>query len=235
MSAGTGHLSEPPGARSCYWLRVHTEPTGSVLRRRIELFEAAGVPLMTVLVPRRGHTITVEPAEADAMPAVTITVRRLFALTGRVDINDTRTGARLGGTSRLGVVRRADGRVLGRFRDARSMRSFFGEGVFTILLALFIGGDDSDGGTSASTLRWMVDGQVRGQLSREGWPFGPDRPPVPRAQRRGLARFIPERVARLLRSLGEAPAWKLELDPQSSGDERLTLAAAIFAVELSRW
>src|SRR5690606_11249793 len=115
----------------------------SELRRRIELFDAAGAPLATALVPRRGRRITVESLEPTVIPPVDITISRLFPLTGRVDITDARSGARLGITSRLGVVRHPDGRVLGRFRDARTMRSYLGEGVVTIALGIIIGGSDS--------------------------------------------------------------------------------------------
>jgi hypothetical protein len=235
MTADIGPPPALPGHRDSYWLRVHAEQTTDVLRRRIELFDAAGQPLARALVPRRGRSIVVETAVPTVVTPVTIAIRRLFPLTGRVDIVDTQTGARLGGTSRLGVVRRADGRVVGRFRDARTTRSFLGEGVFTVILAFFIGGSDSDAGTSASELRWIVDDRTRGELTRAQWPFGPEQPPVPRAQRTGIARFIPERLSRALRGLADAPTWKLELEAQTSDDGRLTLAAAIFAVELSRW
>lgn len=164
-----------------------------------------------------------------------ITIRRLFPLTGRVDITDARSGARLGITSRLGVVRHPDGRVLGRFRDARTMRSYLGEGVLTIVLGIIFGGSDSDGGTSPTGLRWVVDGEDRGELRQSGWPFAPTREPIPRAERSWIQRLIPERVATVLRRIGEAPCWKLEHDALAPDDARLTLAAAVVSVELSRW
>jgi hypothetical protein len=216
--------------RTTYWFRVRSEVRGTARGRAIEVHDASGAFIREAWADRMARAIVVGDD-------VVITRRRMFPLTGRVDIADAARGTILGRTSRGGVVRDAAGRELGRFRDARSLKSFLGEGFFDILVAIFTGGDaSSTGGSGPTGYRWRVAGVERGHLVRAPWPFG-DEPEVvvPRAERPWFARWVPERIARFLRTLTRPPVWTLEVDDLARDEMRVVVAGAIFAIELSHW
>jgi hypothetical protein len=211
-----------------FWFRVRSEMRGKARGRVVAVHDASGAPVASAWIDRTSRAFVVEPG-------LVVTRRRLFPLTGRVDITST-DGEVIGRTNRSGVVRDASGREVGRFRDARSMRSFFSQGFFEIIFAIITGVETSDAGPSGPTgLVWKVAGVPRGGLRRTPWPFGHDEPATPRRQRSWRARLLPERFRRFLRELSRDPTWVLELDAPEAIDPRLTLGSAIFAIELSQW
>ncbi len=212
------------------WFRVRSEVRGSRRGRAFEVFDRSGTPIASAWAEPWAREIAVGGETV-------LRRRRLFPLTGRVDIVDAATGAALGRTGRGGVVRDADDRELGRFRDARTARDFLGEGLFDLFGAILTGGDGSSSTPSGATgYVWRVAGRPRGRLYRAPWPFaGAEASMVAHERRSWLARLVPERLARLLRRVGHDPTWVLELEGVGAAEQRLVLAAAVFAIELSHW
>jgi hypothetical protein len=100
-----------------------------------------------------------------------------------------------------------------------------------------MGGDGSSSTASGpSGYVWRSAGRASGRLYRSAWPFAEAEPaPVPRAQRPWPARVLPERFARFLRGLGGDRAWVLQAEGVGPQEERVVLAAMVFAIELSHW
>ena len=175
-------------------------------------------------------------ADASGQPILTLERRRSFPLTGRVDVRAAASGPPLGIVRRNGRYEDALGRPAGAFRDARSIRGRTHEALFIGLLDTVLG----DGGSEVSGPSgyvWLAEGRPAGTLRREPLPFS--QPPVTLSGIPArLARVVPERMRRRFRTLVGPTGWKLERLPEApvvAADPRLTLAAALFAIELSYW
>lgn len=225
------------------WIRVQSRRTDRPRGRDLELYDEHGALLASARTSHTSRLIEVvldplgQSPHADTALALRLERRRLFPLTGRVDVRDAVSGEELGRTSRAGTVRRRDGSIIGRFRNARRLRGFVGESLFDIGVAILTGGEASGSEPSRPTgFDWIVAAQNRGRLVRAKWPFEDEADrPVPRERRPWIARWIPDRVAAFLRSLSRTPCWRLELESLPSSERRLAIAGALFAVELAHW
>lgn len=203
--------------------------------RVIEVHDARGeLRLRGIAFPWR-REIAVNPVDDRPDAGFVIRRRRLFPLTGKLDLLERRGGGRLGVLSRSGRVLGPGGRDLGRFRDARSLRDWGGEALVELVGAIVSGVEGGDPGRMPQERRWILGRREQGRLQRASWPFAnpSEETPLPA---RGLARFLPPRVSRLLRGLGDPRTWRFDWLPLGEGgDPRMPVAAAVWAVELSHW
>ncbi len=201
----------------------------------IEVHDAGSAPHLRAIAFTWRREIVAEPVRGERDGGFVISRRRLFPITGRLDLLDAVGGRRLGSLHRSGRVRDATGHDLGKFRDPRTLRDWGGETVFELVGAIVTGSEGGDPGRMPQDRTWVRGGREQGRLRRTSWPFAPTAegpPPDPR----GLSRFLPRRLARFMRSLGDPPTWRFDWVPlEGPWDRRLPIAAAVWAVELSHW
>lgn len=223
--------------QSTIWLSAARSVSGGRACRDYVIYDHAGAPKLTAQTSPWQREIVVQTAAQPPQRFLLLRRRLTFPLTGRVDVYDERN-ARLGVVSRSGHYRDASGRSAGRFRDARTFGNRAREGALVGVLDALLGGDATvaEGGGPSAFL-WLVGSEVTGTLGRAPLPFTSEgtaavaaRPPAPTSRRSALTK-------RLREFIGPArpQGWKLERLQAAPGDPRLTLAAALFAIELSHW
>ena len=196
-----------------------------------------GLLRYTAYAGRVPGPITISVPDAPEPPLVRGKPRRSFPISGRYDVLGP-DSAKLGVITRSGRFFDAGGQRLGRFRDARSLRSHAGEGIATIIVEGIIAGDSGAGiGPGASEYRVALEGLPDGRLAMARLPFMPDDEPAPRPGRiaRGLRRIMPARAADRLLERRPPAGWVFEVPETGTLPELLLLAAAILAVEISLW
>lgn len=217
------------------WIRVRRESRDGKACRVIAVHDATGAPELEAVAFTWQRDIVVLPAESARIAGFTIRRRRLFPLTGALDVVDVRDGRRLGILFRSGRVADATGQPQGRFRDARTAGDRAGETAFEFVGAIVTGTEGGDPGRMPAEQRWLVGGREQGRLMRVRWPFAAARED-PAAGTRGLARFLPSKLSAFLRSASEPTTWRFDWTPlELPVDPRLPVAAAVWAVELSHW
>lgn len=210
--------------------------------REHTVHDTAGTPLLTAHTTTWSREITVRHPNDPGGVVLVIRRRRAFPLTGLADVIDATRPRELGTLHRDGRVRDATGIVVGRFTDARSLRRRTAEGLIEGLGTAIVGGDDS-GPVGTNAYVYTSGSEVVGHLVREKLPFTLPEPSQASTPWSRLGRFIPrlgrfapqrwrERVADRMRPSG----WRLERTmPAPDEDPRLSVAGAIFTVELNRW
>lgn len=219
------------------WIVAQPAPAERRRCRDYHVCDAVGTALLSVRAFVWGRDMVARDAVTRA-PMLLVRRRRLFPLTGRVDVLEPAAGRRIGTLHRSGRFVDASGRALGRFRDARSLREKTGESVFQAALEALLDGDGSSSYPSGPEgYVWIgPDGAVAGTLARRMLSFAPgsdnDHAPIPA----GLRAAVAARVRGLVRGLTAPRGWLLErAAPPAGADPLLVTGAALFAVELSRW
>jgi hypothetical protein len=105
--------------------------------------DTAGATLLEARVFLWGRDVTVSEPDG-GRPFLLLRRRRSFPLTGRLDVLDPERGESLGAVWRNGSFADASGGVVGRFRDARSLRGLAAESVLAAVADALLGGDGSD-------------------------------------------------------------------------------------------
>lgn len=162
--------------------------------------------------------------------------RRGFVFTGRYTVAGP-DGERLGFATRGGRFSTADGRRLGRFRDARSLKRHIGESLAVAVAEGLLGGDGSGDGPGADGFVLELDGLPPGRLTRERLPFMPpdDEPRREGAARQLLRKALPQRAGSALLDRHPPRAWRLEVPDLGAIEPRLLLASALLVLEVALW
>jgi hypothetical protein len=217
------------------WLTTKRASADGRKCRDYVVYDAAGVTLLTARAFVWSRDIAVLSADGPGEPVMVLRRRHSFPLTGKVDVYEAAGRRRLGVVSRSGRFVDADGRRIGRFSDARSVRARALEGVLASMVEAMLDGSDSMvSGPSGYVL--VLGGKAAGTLGQTRLPFETG----PAAETGGTAgvfqRLIPTRARKLLPDRRGPRGWKLERAARELPcDPRLYLAAALFAVELSHW
>lgn len=211
-----------------WWLAVRRAADEGRACRDYAVFDDAGALLAQARAYPWRREIPILDAEHARIGV--LSRRRSFPITGKVDVFDD-GGGTLGVLGRDGWCRDADGRTLGRFRDARSMREQTLESLASGVLDAVTGNDGSLP-TGPTAMVWLIDGRAAGSLHRDKLPFAD--PTAPPPSDHPLRRWLPAAVKK--RVDGPERAWRFEREaPARHEDLRLLLGAVIFAVELAHW
>ena len=218
------------------WLTVErTQDKGRACRDHT-VHDASGKPLLVARAFPWQREIVVR--RADDPDDILLILRRAisFPFTGRIDVIDAASGGKLGTLNRNGRVRDEAGGLIGRFADDRSLKRRTAEAVVDAVGTAIVGGDGSVSGASRPDgYTFARDGCIAGRLTRATPPFDVGSRSPPSGLIAWLSRVLPSRFggARLER---RPRAWKFERDVIPEADDPpLTVAAALFAVELSHW
>jgi hypothetical protein len=217
------------------WITVERAVAGGRACRDYEVCAEDGQTLLDARAFNWGRDIVVQAGDP-AKPCLVLRRRRSFPITGRVDLLEMPAGRRIGVLSRSGRFHDAEGRLAGRFQDARSAGSRTREGLIVGLLDAAFGGDGTQSDISSpSGFLYTLGGAQAGTLSRARLPFSTEAMDQPKSAR-SLVRFLPKRLTDALRAPSTPKGWRLErtsIPPRE--DPRLSIAAALFAIELSHW
>ena len=174
-------------------------------------------------------------ADSDGTPILMIRRSRIFALSGRAVVLELPAQRPIGEVGRSGRFSDSTGQMRGRFRDARSARERASESVFQAAAEALLGNGDSVASGPNSFLL-DIDGVLAGTLSYSEIPLGRNtEPAVPSRAARLASRLLPARSLKALRALTAPRGWKFHHLAPPPEDPRVQIAAALFAIELSRW
>lgn len=217
------------------WLTMKRTSADGRACRDYVLYDTAEKPLLAARAFIWRRDIAVLSVDEPARPVLLLRRRRSFPLTGKVDVYDAPGRRRLGVVSRSGRFVDAEGREVGRFRDARSMRWRALEGIVASMVEAMLDGSDSMV-SGPSGYVFTLGGRAAGTLSQTRLPFETEPVREPGVAAGVFQRLMPARARRLLPDRGRPRGWKLErAAPELQCDPRLYVAAALFAVELSYW
>jgi hypothetical protein len=218
------------------WLTTVRAVDGGRACRDLTVYDSAGTALLTARAFPWDRDIVVRSASGSDGAFLTLRRRVSFPLTGKVDAIDALTGGRIGVLNRSGRVRDANGSILGRFVDARTLRRRAAMGLVEAVGTALVGGDGSATAASSPAGFTYTDGrQVIGALSRAPLPFDTRAAAAP-TRLASLVRLLPMRVRDALAQRLKPKGWRFEratIPPHE--DPRLAVAAAILTVELSHW
>jgi hypothetical protein len=231
--------SAEPLAAQVLWLTVRRTKENGRTARDLHVWCAGGAALLTARAFNWGRDLMVyRPGSAPAAPVpfVLLRRRRLFPLTGVVDILDPAGGDRIGSVRRNGGFRSADGRVTGRFHDVRTSRGRAGEAILAAVVDTVMSGGGGSEVSAARAFTCVVDSQQAGSLTPAVLPFAIEPTAEPAGAVRMLQRVLPQWLNVRL-TLPRAPrGWKLQWHHAAPAcDPRVTLAAALFTLEMHHW
>jgi hypothetical protein len=225
------------------WLTVTRAKEGRTACRAYVIYSAEGVALLEGRAFDWRRDIVIRSVTDPGRGVVLLLRRRLlFPFNGKVDVYDERR-ARIGTVSRSGWFRAVDARTEGRFRDARSLSERGREAVLLGVLDAVSGGEGTVADASvASGFVWLVGNTPVGTLARAELPFTTQTASAPANATPAPPGLSVARLSRMGRRLGRlvgyrAPqGWKLErVAATAPADALLVTAAALFAIELTKW
>lgn len=201
--------------------------------RLLATYAEDGAPLLEAIAFPWRREIVVRSLVTKGDAVLLMRRRRSFPLTGKVDVEDG-DAQRLGIVTRAGRVLRADGTLVGRFSDSRSLRRRAAESAAEAVGNALIGADSVGGPSAADSFVFSLDGHPIGSLVRAPLPFSiPESDAHPRA---GLGRLLPQRWHGALARRAEPRGWRFARMPlPAHADPRLLVGAALFTIELSHW
>jgi hypothetical protein len=204
--------------------------------REYRAFDGAARPLFRARARRAPGTIHVFAPDPPGTATLVMEPRWTFPFTGKYEIRRADDGRLLGVARRNGKLSDAAGRRLARFADARSLRSFLGEGVVEMAVNAALGADgDVHGGPGSDTFMLLVDGRPAGSLRRGRLPFLVE-PPVPERQPAAWQAWIRRVLPRSWLEARPPSGWRLTLDPPAASlDRDLVVAQALLTAEISAW
>lgn len=213
------------------WITSRTSRVEGRRAREYELCSAAGVVALTAVSFLWGRDIVVR--DTAGRDALRLSRRRMFPLTGRVDIL-LPTGAPVGAVFRSGRCSDEHARERVRFRDARSLRERASEGLLQAAFDAMMGGEGDTLGPGPSGYVCVVGDRAIGALAVGRVPF-PEAPEPPSRIRTLTGKLLPQRVQRTLAAAGARRGWCLQFDELPAADPLLIIGAALFMVEISKW
>ena len=170
-------------------------------------------------------------------PDIEIKLRKSFALSGKVDIRDSRTSELKGTVTRGRKFYDADANRLGRFVDSRSWKESFGESAFDAIGQLIFGNVDAPGG-GLSRFGLIMSEQPAGYLDRQQLPFFPDPPRRTQPHRVGslMKKVLPENLGSALFDVTPPTGWTLAIKPElMPEDANLLLLSTLMVIEINSW
>ena len=200
--------------------------------RDYTVMDEDGVRLLTARAYNWSRAIVV--AAADGAPTIKLLRSRLFPLTGKVAVLELPSRLRIGTVRRNGMFSDAAGRRLGRFRDARTSRERTRETVFQATFEAILGSGESMP-SSPDSFVLELEGVAQGSLLHATLPFTTEPAAASSSRLAPLTRWLPERARRALRVVSTPRGWKFHRSSPAPDDPRIHVAAALFAIELSRW
>lgn len=215
------------------WITSRRATSAGRACRLLATFAEDGAPLLEALAFPWRRDIVVRSLEPGGQTLLVMRRRRSFPLTGKVDVEDG-DAHRLGIVTRAGRVLNADGRLIGRFSDSRSLKRRAAESAAEAVGNALIGVDSVGGPSAADSFVFNLEGQPIGSLVRAPLPFSlPDGETDPRT---GLASLLPDRWYSALSRRAEPQGWRFaRVRLPADADPRLLVGAALFTIELSQW
>jgi hypothetical protein len=218
------------------WFHVESVVVDGKRCRVHTVFSDEGSALLAGRAYLMGRDFRVAAPSVGGEPRLLLRRRISFPLTGRYDLFELPSRERLGVLNRSGRFRDARGRVVGRFRDARTLRDHLGEGAFEMAFELLLGDGQSEAtGSGPTGFVLLLDGRPAGALSQSRLPFHPSPPPEVELgpARRALRSVLPGDA---LFERRPPMGWRLALVPDAPVvDSSLLVSAALLAIEISRW
>jgi hypothetical protein len=227
-------LGEALARSGVLWITSRHATVDGARGREYEIFTSDGRALLAARSTVWGREIVVTHTPGGAL-ALRLLRSRAFILNGRADVLAAR-GSALGAVYRSGRFRDRSGRTIGRFRDARTFRSWGGEALLQSVLDNALGAGGSDSQLSAPTAFVCAgDAGLVASLARKRLPFNAPEPGTPSDRVRAVVRLLPRGLARRLLDPGASHGWALEWAAPVHAEPLLLLGAALFTIELSHW
>ncbi len=220
------------------WLRNRYGRVDGKPCRDYEVFNDDATPILGARAFRVPGRMIIHAHGAIDRPVLLARPRLSFPFTGKYDAFAAEGGPRIGILSRNGRFRDGRGRLLGRFRDARSWKEHLTEGVGTAVLEILITGESGvSDGPDARGFVLFLGNRPAGALARRRMPFHTEPEAAQRQSRLApIRRFLPRKLGDRLFARRPASGWRLELDDSGGEtDRRIVLAAAILAIEIALW
>lgn len=225
----TGHLADPT-----LWIASRRVTSDGRACRLITTFAEDGAPLLEALAFPWRREIIARAVGPEGRIMLVMRRRRSFPLTGKVDIEDGTAARRLGGVTRAGRVVDAEGRLIGRFTDTRSLKRRTAESLAEGLGNALLGLDSVGAPSAADSFVLAHESRTLGSLVRAPLPFDLSNRDGP--QRSGIGRLMPERWWAALSRRFAPRGWRFaRLNPPGDTEPLLLLGAALFTVELTHW
>lgn len=227
--SGNGALESP-----ILWIAMLRAAAGGRQCRDYTLTDEAGSALLTARAFNWDREILV--AYPDGTPCVSIRRSIAFALSGRAAVRELPSGRNLGRVTRNGTFSDELGAIRGRFQDARTRRDRARETLFHAAGEALLGAGDGSVMSGPDSFVLNVAGRQVGTLTYEELPSRGKAERAPPSRLSELtSRLLPGRLRNSWRSVNAPRGWRFERLATIEGDPRLLVAAAIFAIELSRW
>lgn len=226
---GAGALESP-----IVWISMRRSAVGGRQCREYTVTDEGGGTLLTARAFVWDREILI--ADLDGVPRISICRSRIFALNGRAAVRELPSKRDLGMVTRNGTFRDSRGTVRGRFQDARSLRQRTRESLFQAAGDALLSGGEGSVPSGPDSFVLNTGGRPAGALTHAKLPFAPGTEQSPPSRVSELAsRLLPKRSLSIWRSINAPRGWRFERSVPLETDPRLQLAAALFAIELSRW
>ncbi len=225
----TGRLADP-----ILWISASRVTSDGRACRLITTFAEDGAPLLEALAFPWRREIVARAVGPEGRTMLVMRRRRSFPFTGKVDIENGSAAGRLGGVTRAGRVLDADGRLVGRFTDTRSLKRRTAESLAEGLGNALLGLESVGAPAAADSFVLAHDGLTLGSLVRAPLPFDLSDREGP--HRSGIGRLIPERWRAALSRRFAPRGWRFaRVNCPGNTEPMLLLGAALFTVELTHW
>lgn len=216
------------------WFTVRRNSVDGRACRDYEIADVTGSVLLAARAFVWGRDVTLR--QPGATPMLLLRRSRLFAVNGRVAVLELPSRLQIGVVRRNGAYYDSAGRMLGRFRDARSGRAHTGEALVQAAGDALLGLDGNAVMSGPTAFVLEGGGDAAGTLVSTPLPFAETTAPMePPRVLQFLGRLLPARLRVALRSASAPRGWRLQRRTPAAGDPRLHAAAALFAIELSHW
>jgi hypothetical protein len=227
--SGIGALESP-----ILWIAMTRAAASGRQCRDYTLTDEAGSTLLTARAFNWDREIVV--AYPDGSACISILRSMAFAVSGRAAVRELPSGRALGRVTRNGTFSDELGAIRGRFQDARTRRDRARESLFHAAGEALLGAGEGSMPSGPDSFVLNVAGRRAGTLSYARLPsHGKDEAAPPSHLLALASRFLPGRSRDAWRSMNAQRGWRFERLAAIEGDPRLQVAAAIFAIELSRW
>lgn len=213
------------------WAAMSRTAVGGRQCREYTVTDETGGTLLTARAFNWNREILL--AHPDGTPCISIIRSRAFALNGRAAVRELPSTRDLGHVRRSGTFSDELGVIRGRFQDARPRRERTRETLFHAAGEALLSAGEGSVLSGPDSFVLNVAGRPAGALTYAQLPIRgePDKAPPSRLSK--LARRLPGHSR--WRSINTPRGWRFERVATIEGDPRLQVAAAIFAIELSRW
>lgn len=226
---GAGTLESP-----ILWIAMRRTAVGGRRCREYTVTNEAGRTLLTARAFNWDREMLI--AHPDGTPCISIIRSRAFALNGRAAVRELPSKGHLGVVTRNGTFKDSRGAVRGRFQDARSLRQRTRESLFQAAGEALLSAGEGSVPSGSDSFVLNAGGRPAGTLTYAKLPFARENEQsAPSRMSELAARLLPNRWRNMWHSINAPRGWRLERSAPLETDPRPQLAAAIFAIELSRW